>query len=29
MSVLVKLQIDGKTVEAAAGTLVINAAKSV
>lgn len=29
MSALVKLQIDGKTVEAAAGTLVINAAKSV
>jgi NADH-quinone oxidoreductase subunit G len=29
MSGLVKLQIDGKTVEAAAGTLVINAAKSV
>jgi NADH-quinone oxidoreductase subunit G len=29
MSALVKLQIDGRTVEAAAGTLVINAAKSV
>jgi NADH-quinone oxidoreductase subunit G len=29
MSALVKLQIDGKTVEAAPGTLVINAAKSV
>jgi NADH-quinone oxidoreductase subunit G len=29
MNALVKLQIDGKTVEAAAGTLVINAAKSV
>ena len=29
MSALVKLQIDGKMVEAAAGTLVINAAKSV